>query len=88
MICILGVNYTVQFHPLDVHGVCNVMSMLNSAFQSLFDRLMNDMTPHDPVRPILNSHQLDKLVSLPFLQRDRLTREHFLAAAERVVQSK
>jgi hypothetical protein len=36
---------------------------------------------------ILNSHQLDKSISLPFLQRDRLTPERFLAAVERVVQS-
>lgn len=45
------------------------------------------MAPHDQVRVILNSHQLDKPISLPFLQRDRLTPEHFLAAIERVVQS-
>ena len=45
------------------------------------------MAPHDQVRLILNSHQLDKPIPLPFLQRDRLTPERFLAAVERVVQS-
>ena len=45
------------------------------------------MAAHDQVRLILNSHQLDKSISLPFLQRDRLTPERFLAAIERVVQS-
>jgi hypothetical protein len=45
------------------------------------------MAPHDQVRLILNSHQLDKSISLPFLQRDRLTPERFLEAVERVVQS-
>ena len=45
------------------------------------------MAPHDQVRLILNSHQLDKPITLPFLQRDRLTPERFLAAVERVVQS-
>ena len=45
------------------------------------------MAAHDQVRLILNSHQLDKPISLPFLQRDRLTPERFLAAVERVVQS-
>jgi hypothetical protein len=44
------------------------------------------MAPHDQVRLILNSQQLDKPISLPFLQRDRLTPERFLAAVERVVQ--
>ena len=56
---ILGTDYTVQFHPLDVHGVSNVMSTLNSAIRSLFDRLTSDMAPHDQIRLILNSHQLD-----------------------------
>ena len=45
------------------------------------------MAAHDQVRLILNSHQLDKSISLPFLQRDRLTPERFLAAIEHVVQS-
>ena len=45
------------------------------------------MAPHDQIRLILNSHQLDKPISLPFLQHERLTPEHFLAAVERVVQS-
>jgi hypothetical protein len=58
-----------------------------SAFQSLFDRLTSDVTPHDQVRFILNSYQLDRPISLPFLQCDRLTSERFLAAVERVVQS-
>ena len=84
---ILGTDYTVQFYPLDVHGVSNVMSTLNTAIRSLFDRLTSDMAPHDQVRLILNSHQLDKPISLPFLQRDRLTPEPFLAAVERVVES-
>ena len=70
-----------------MHGVSNVMSTLNNAFQHLFDRLTSDMAAHDQVRLILNSHQLDKSISLPFLQRDRLTPERFLAAIERVVQS-
>ena len=63
------------------------MSTLNRAFQHLSDRLTSDIAPHDQVRLILNSHQLDKSISLPFLQRDRLTPERFLAAVERVVQS-
>jgi uncharacterized membrane protein len=35
----------------------------------------------------MNSSQLDRPISLPFLPRDRLTPERFLAAVERVVQS-
>jgi hypothetical protein len=63
------------------------MSVLNRAFQHLFDRLTVDMSLHDQVRLILSSHQLDRPISLPFLPRDRLTPEKFLAAVERVVQS-
>ena len=63
------------------------MSTLNNAFQQLFDRLTSDMAPTDQVRLIMNSQQLDRPISLPFMQRDRLTPERFLAAVERVVQS-
>ena len=84
---ILGTDYTVQFHQLNVRGVSNVMSTLNTAIRRLFDRLTSDMAPPDQVRLILNSHQLDKPISLPFLQCDRLTPERFLAAVERIVQS-
>ena len=45
------------------------------------------MASHDQVRLILNSHQLDRSISLPFLPREKLTPERFLAAVERVVQS-
>jgi hypothetical protein len=82
-----GTDYTVQFKPLNIHGVSDVMSVLNSAFQHLFDRLTVDMSLHDQVRLILSSHQLDRPISLPFLPRDCLTPEKFLAAVERVVQS-
>ena len=82
-----GTDYTVQFMPLNIHGVSNVILSLNRAFKHLFDRLTSDMAPHDQVHLILNSHQLDRPISLPFLPRDRLTPERFLAAVERVVQS-
>ena len=86
-VAFVGIDYTVQFHPLNVHGVSNVVSTLNNAFRQLFDRLTLDMAPHDQVRLILDSHQLDRPISLPFLPRDSLTPERFLAAVERVVQS-
>jgi hypothetical protein len=80
-----GTDYSVQFKPLNILGVSDVMSVLNSAFQHLFDRLTVDMSLHDQVRLILSSHQLDRPISLPFLPRDRLTPEKFLAAVELVV---
>ena len=82
-----GTDYTVQFNALSIHGVLNIMPVLNRAFMHLFDRLTTDMAPHDQVRLILNSHQLDRPISLPFLPREKLTPEKFLAAVERVVQS-
>ena len=72
-----GTDYTVQFMPLNIHGVSNVILSLNRAFKHLFDRLTSDMAPHDQVRLILNSHQLDRPVSLPFLPREMLTPERF-----------
>ena len=66
------------------HGATlNIMPILNRAFKHLFDRLTTDMAPHDQVRLIFNSHQLDRPISLPFLPREKLTPERFLAAVER-----
>ena len=45
------------------------------------------MSPQDQDRFIMNSPQLDRPISLPFLPRDSLTPERFLAAVEKVVQS-
>ena len=70
-----------------MHGISNVMPTLHLAFRSLFDRMTNGMSPQDKVRFIMNSSQLDRPISLPFLPRDRLTPERFLAAVEKVVQS-
>ena len=82
-----GTDYAVQFHDFNIHGVLNIMPTLNRAVKHLFDRLTTDMAPHDQVRLILNSHQLDKPISLPFMPKEKLTPERFLAAVERVVQS-
>ena len=79
---VLGTDYTVQFKPMDVHGVATVMSTLNGAFQELFNQLTSGMA-----LMIMNSHQLDRPISLPFMKRDRLTPERFLAAVECVVHS-
>ena len=54
------------------------MLSIKRAFKHLFDRLTSDMAPHNQVRLILNSHQLDRPISLPFLPRDRLTPERCL----------
>ena len=82
-----GTDYTVQFHDLNIHAVLNILHILNRAFKHLFDRLTTDMAPHEQVRLILNYHQLDRPISLPFLPQEKLTPERFLAAVERVVQS-
>jgi hypothetical protein len=63
------------------------MPTLHRAFRNLFDRMTNGMSPQDQVRFIMNSPQLDRPISLPFLPRDSLTPERFLAAVEKVVQS-
>ena len=84
---ISGINYTVQFHPLDVYGVSNVMSTLNSAFRSLFYRLTSDMVSHEQVRLILILHQLDKPISLPFPQRDRPNPERTIYVNVNVVHA-
>ena len=61
---VLRTDYTVQFKPMDVHGIANVMSTLHGAFQELFNELTSGIPSHVQVRLIMNSHQLDRPVSL------------------------
>ena len=82
-----GTDFSVQFNDLNIHGVLKVVPVLNHAFKHLFDHLTTDMAPSDQVQLILNSHQLDKSISLPFMTKEKLTLERFLAAVERVIQS-
>ncbi|CAB4032171.1 Hypothetical predicted protein [Paramuricea clavata] len=91
-----GTDYTVQFNPLDVHGVSNVMSTLNRAFQNLFDRLTSDIAPHDQSN---DQFTLDDSVSVNVVhvemsngagrkRRDVVNLESYLTKKRGIVQVK
>jgi hypothetical protein len=60
---------------------------LHEIFDSLLDTVIGDVPENDQVRFVLQSPQLEKPISLPFLSASRLTTEQILAQIERVVQS-
>ncbi len=83
-----GTNYHVQF----TNAFANVElseyhDRLHEIFQSLLDEVTHGVPPHDQVRFVLHSSQLENPISFPFMSRQRLTTERVLAEFEGVIQS-
>ena len=83
-----GVDYHIRF----TNAFANVElseyhDRLHEIFQSLLDEVIRGVPPHDQVRFVLHSPQLEKPISFPFMPRQRLATERVLAEFERVIQS-
>jgi hypothetical protein len=82
-----GMDYHIQF----TNAFANVKlseyyERLHVIFQSLLDEVIRGVPPHDKVRFVLHSSQLENPISFPFMPRERLTTERVLAEFERVIQ--
>ena len=84
-----GVDYHVQFTNAFVNvELSEYHDRLHEIFQSLLDEVTHGIPPHDQVRFVLHSSQLENPISFPFMPRQRLTTtERVLAEFERVIQS-
>ena len=83
-----GMDYTVQFLDTFAHlELSQYHDRLHDIFESLLNTVTQDIPMQDQIRYVLQSPQLKKTISLPFLPRQRLTTERVLAEIERVIQS-
>ena len=82
-----GLDYKIPFNDLQVRGILYVLSRLHQVFDSLLDRVTEDVAMHDQVRFIMHSPQLEYPISLPFMPHEKLIVERILAEIERVIQS-
>ena len=83
-----GTDYTVRFTNTFANmELSQYHERLHEIFESLLNTVIEDIPENDQVRFVLQSPQLEKLISLPFLSASRLTTERILAQIERVVQS-
>jgi hypothetical protein len=83
-----GTDYTVRFTNTFANmELSQYHDQLHEIFDSLLDTVIGDVPENDQVRFVLQSPQLEKPISLPFLPASRLTTERILAQIERVVQS-
>ena len=80
-------DYEVKFANLNDLTLREALPRLGSVLQSLIDRLCEGVDPHDMVRMIFHSPDLDFPISLPFLKMNDLTVERFLSRLEAVLQS-
>ena len=83
-----GTDYAIQFTDTFAHlELSEFHDRLHKIFQSVLDRVTQDIPEHDQVRFVLHSPQLEYPISLPFMPRQRLTTEHVLAEFKHVIQS-
>lgn len=83
-----GIDYTVQFTDTFAHlELSQFHNRLHEIFESLLNTVTEGIPEHDQVRFVLQSPVLDPPITVPFMQRQRLTPERILAEIERVIQS-
>ena len=83
-----GTSYTVRFNnSLADDQVTNLHEQLHEIFEQILDDTINGVPPHDQVRLIINSNQLEYPIAFPFMAPERLTSECVLSGFERVIQS-
>ena len=83
-----GTDYTVGFTNTFANmELSQYHNRLHEIFYSLLNTVIEDIPENDQVRFVLQSPQLEKPISLPFLPASRLTTKRILAQIERIVQS-
>ena len=83
-----GTDYTVRFTNTFANmELSQYHNQLHEIFESLLNNVIKDVPENDQVRFVLQTPQLEKPISIPFLSASRLTTERILAEIERVVQS-
>ncbi len=80
-------DYRLRLKNLDRRAL-DALPLLSA----IIDEMLKDMTigvrPRDMVRIILQAPGLDKPIALPFIKKDDLTMDRFMARIEHVLQSK
>ncbi len=78
-----GTRYHIQFtNAFANKELFEYHNRLHEIFQSLLDEVIRGVSPHDQVRFVLQSQQLEKPISFPFMPPHRLTTERVLAEFE------
>ena len=81
-------NYGVHFNnTLDDVDLLESRNRTYDIFDHLIKDVTKDMNPHDQVRFVLKSNQLQTPIALPFCSLEELTTEKVLSHVERVIQS-
>ena len=86
-------NMTAKNYGVHFNNVLGDVDLLESRKRTygIFDHLIKDVTkgmnPHDQVRFVLSSKQLQSPISIPFCSLEELTTEKVLSHVEKVVQS-
>ena len=80
-------DYLLTVKDLRVHGLREVLNLLDAIFSSILVNITKGMLPTDQVRFVMHSPQLSYPISLPFMPLRNLTATRIMFEIERVLQS-
>ncbi len=80
-------DYRLKLKKLDLVAL-QALPTLSAIIDDVLQRLTTSIRPRDMVRIILQAPGLDKPIALPFIKKDDLTMDRFMARVEHVLQSK
>ena len=80
-------EYRLRLKNLDDTFALDGLSLLSAIIDDVLERLKSGIRPRDMVKIVLNAPGLDHPLALPFIKKDDLTIDRFIARVEHVLQS-
>ena len=80
-------DYRLRLRNLDAIAL-EALPLLSAVIDDVLQNMTLDISPNDMIRMFLDTPGLDKPIGLPFIKKDDLTMERFMARMEHVLQSK
>lgn len=77
--------YNISVKDIEFRDLSNILKSLKILFQSIIDKVAEDIPSNDLVRVSMDNPELDFPIVLPFMRRSALTVERILTEIERVL---
>ena len=80
-------DYRLRLKNMDDTFAIDGLSLLSAIIDDVLERLKDGIRPRDMVKIVLHAAGLDHPLALPFIKKDDLTIDRFMARVEHVLQS-
>ena len=82
-----AVYYKIGIKDVEVRDLPNILKTLKTLFNSIIERIAENIPSNDLVRVTIDNPQLDFPIVLPFMRRSEFTVDRLLNEIEKVLQS-